>query len=77
MSSKFYAVNRETDEKWVSPVSTFYKEYLILYDSGGLGIVNDDGFYQSVTALDMKVWKLVFKDNMKFYVERNSNALPD
>lgn len=64
MSKKFYAVNRETGDKWKSKGS--YKQYLIMYDSGYLGVVDkSDPYYMSITPLDPKIWKRVIKQNMK------------
>lgn len=58
MSRKFYAVNRETGEKWSSKKDC--KEYLVMYDSGYLAVVTED-FYTHVSPLDPKVWKKVLQ----------------
>ena len=60
MSKKFYAVNRETGKKW-EPKTGMEKEFLVMYDSGYLGVVRDDGYLQYVTPLDIRLWKTVIK----------------
>lgn len=60
MSKKFYAVNRETGEKW-KRTSGIVKEYLVMYDSGYLGVVRDDGYLRYISPLDAKLWKVVHK----------------
>lgn len=65
MSKKFYAVNRETGEKWKPNARHKEKQYLMMYDSGYLAIiieyVNSIGIY----PLDPKIWKTVIKENTK------------
>ena len=69
MSSKFYAVNKETGERWNSKrdSSSYCTEaFLIMYDSGCLAVaeyVPYEGF--SLKSLDTSKWKPVFKDNLK------------
>lgn len=58
MSRKFYAVNRETGERWKSDPS--YNEYLVMYDSEYLAVVTDT-FYMTMRPLDPKIWKKVVK----------------
>lgn len=62
MSKKFYAVNRETGERWKP---TRKSQFLVMYDSGYLAVVTDYGWDgASFQALDTKVWRVVhnFKD---------------
>jgi hypothetical protein len=66
MSKKFWAVNRLTGEKWKPkkiPDTPPFKgrQYLMLWDSGYPAVVTED-FYLTMEPLDMKVWKLVWKD---------------
>ncbi len=67
MSKKFYAVNRETGERWKpnnklgGPYDSV-RQYLVLYDSGYCAVVTEE-FYTSVTPLDPKVWKVIVKEN--------------
>jgi hypothetical protein len=63
MSKLFYAVNRQTSERW-EPNKTYRKEYLFMYDSGYLGVCSYDGFYTYVAPLCTKTWKVVFNDSM-------------
>lgn len=58
MSKKFYAVNRETGDKWKPEIP---KQYLVMYDSGYLAVVTLD-FYVSIEPLDPTKWKTVTKD---------------
>ena len=71
MSKKFYAVNRETGERWKPSVIDmgFFcgekKSFLMMYDTGFLAEVVDDGYNNYITPLDTKVWECVVKDNIK------------
>lgn len=59
MSKKFYAVHRETGERWVAPNKD---TFLMMYDSGFLAVVSDrgwDGWW--IQPLDTKVWRVVNK----------------
>jgi len=58
MSKKFYAVHRETGERW-SPEQG-KKQYLVMYDSGYLAIVEED-WYTYIKPLDTKIWRKVVK----------------
>jgi hypothetical protein len=65
MSRKFYAINRETGERWKpkkkdSPFG--YKQYLVMYDSGYLAVVTHD-FYVYIEPLDAKIWKVEYKND--------------
>lgn len=61
MSKKFYAVHRETGERW-KPSRFHDKQYLVMYDSGYLAVVTDD-FYTHIEPLDPKTWKSVVKNS--------------
>ena len=63
MSKKFYAVNRETGERWKPDKRRDTKQYLMMYDSGYLAVVEED-YYTHITALDYTVWKAVIKENI-------------
>lgn len=68
MSKKFYAVNRETGEKWKPVKSVGWEQsphqYLVMFDSGYLAVVTQD-FYSHITPLDPKIWQTVIKENLK------------
>lgn len=61
MSKIFYAINKETGEKWKPQPNK--KQFLMMYDTGYLAIVEHD-FYMYVEPLDTKIWKTVVKDNI-------------
>ena len=65
MSKKFYAINRETGERWKPNVSAGIniRHYLVMYDSGYLAEVKED-FYTYITPLDNKTWEIIIKDNI-------------
>jgi hypothetical protein len=54
MAKKIKAFNKETGEQWVS--SGRIKQYLVMYDSGYLGVVTED-FYAYIVPLDPKKWR--------------------
>jgi hypothetical protein len=57
MSKKFYAVNRETKERWVPVNTNDTKQYLVMYDSGYLAVVTEiEWAGNSVKPLDTKIW---------------------
>jgi len=56
MSKKFYAVHRETREKWKPKKDT--KQYLVMYDSGYLAVVTQD-FYTFIEPLDTREWETI------------------
>ena len=71
MSRLFYAVNRETGERWKpsSKIDRYYggprKQYLMMYDSGYFAVVSDYGYAgRSISDLCTKTWKIVFNDSM-------------
>lgn len=66
MSTKFFAVHRESGERWQSRSDK--KQYLIMYDSGGIGVVTED-FYTYIQPLGPE-WKPVFKKNIINYVAK-------
>jgi hypothetical protein len=70
MSRLFYAVNRETGERW-KPCKSYNKEYLFMYDSGYLGVCSYDGFYTHTSPLCNKTWKVVFNESMKSRIDRS------
>ena len=59
MSKKFYAVHRETGEKW-KPAQKLH--FPVMYDTGYFA---ECKYYSyagySITPLDMSVWKIVWK----------------
>ena len=56
MSKKFWAINRQTGERW-KPVRG---EYLVMYDSGYLAVVGDSDLGgQFVAPLNPKEWECV------------------
>lgn len=59
MSKKFYAVNRETGERW-KPNKNKDANYLVMYDSGYLAEVEQD-FYAFIKPLSPKIWKTIIK----------------
>lgn len=70
MAKKFHAEHIVTGERWKPKVDNGYgvtktKEYLILYDSGKLGVVKED-FYTHITPLssDYKLVKHKGWDNL-------------
>lgn len=59
MSKKFYAVNRETGERWKPSRKG---EFLMMYDSGYLAVVGgSDWGGMFVSPLCTKTWRVVFK----------------
>ena len=66
MSKKFYAINRETGERWKpEPNCSADHQYIVMYDSGYLAVVKDYGYDGSVIEpLDVKVWKKVIKEDL-------------
>ena len=58
MSKKFWAINRQTGDRW-KPVRG---EYLVMYDSGYLAVVEDSGLEgRYVVPLNPKEWECVHK----------------
>lgn len=64
MSTKFYAVNRDTGARWKS--GTRYPQYLMMYDSGYLAVVTNQGRYEgeSISPLDTNKWQVIVKPNI-------------
>lgn len=61
MSRKFFAVNRETGERWM-PNPRSGKQYLVMYDSGYLAVITEGGYYGiEIKPLDNKVWRKVLQ----------------
>jgi hypothetical protein len=70
MSKKFYAVNRNTGNKWKP---NHRGNCLGMYDSGYLAEVDEsDPYTVVITKLDTKVWRKVVKENMKRIVNEYS-----
>ena len=65
MSKKFHAVNRETGERWKPKYNEKIgrKQYLVMYDSGYIGVVTED-FYTYISPLDPREWKIVLHENL-------------
>ena len=59
MSRLFWAEHRETGERWKPTNPSYDKEYLVMYDSGYLAVVLDDGWSTFINPLDSKAWKKV------------------
>jgi len=62
MSKKFYAINRDTGERWKSKKED---EYLVMYDTGMLAVVDSSYGYTSIIKLNTNIWKMIVKENMK------------
>lgn len=65
MSKKFYAVNRQTGERWKpekkeSSAICPFRQYLVMYDSGYLAVVTEE-FYVYIQPLDPTEWKIVHR----------------
>ena len=58
MSRLFWAEHRVTGERWQPSNPNYDKEYLVMYDSGYLAVVLDDGWTTFIKPLDNKVWKI-------------------
>ncbi len=59
MSRKFKAVNRITGEEW-KPSGNYKRTYLVMYDSGYLAVVKEDGWGGTfISPLDPKEWMVV------------------
>ena len=62
MSRVFYAVNRETGERWL-PNPHEEKQYLVMYDSGYLAVVTFVPWENNYLApLDPKIWRIEHND---------------
>jgi hypothetical protein len=58
MSRKFYAVNRQTGERW-KPNPHEEKQYLVMYDSGYLAVVTYRPYEGNhLQSLDPKIWRI-------------------
>ena len=67
MSKKFHAEDRETGKRW-EPLCQ--NQFLVMYDSGYLAIVDLD-YGCSIRPLDPKRWKTVFHESMSNLIERS------
>lgn len=64
MSRKFWAVHRETGQRW-KPVEA-KKHFLVMYDSGYLAEVrNLDYSGMHITPLDPAIWETVYQEKEK------------
>lgn len=63
MSKKFYAINRETGERW-KPDKRHEHQFLVMYDSGYLAVVTYD-FYTFTEPLDPKIWEKIEQGSHK------------
>lgn len=62
MSKKFFAVHRETGEKWRPSEKG---QYLIMYDTGLLGVVSPySPGLNSIIPLDNTVWRTKVKETI-------------
>lgn len=79
MSKVFYAVNRETGERWeptkigMGCFGDAKRSFLMMYVTGFLAEVVVNGYDVDITLLDRTVWKLVVKDNIDKYKVRGKN----
>jgi len=65
MSRLFYAVNRETGERW-KPCEYEDVNYLAIDDSGCFVEVRSSGYYETyIDPLCSKTWKVVFNKSMQ------------
>lgn len=68
MSKKFYAVNRETGERW-KPYQNFgdgADGFLVMFDSGYLAAVYNYQDYETfVSPLDPKIWRKVMQGEVE------------
>lgn len=61
MSRKFFAVHRETGERW-TPDPRYSKQYLVMYDSGYLAVVTQHRYEgATINPLDVKTWRKVLQ----------------
>ena len=62
MSSKFYAVNRETGEQWKPSEDTINREeFLVITTEGSLGLVIETGYWRTeFYPLCPETWKIVY-----------------
>ena len=60
MSKKFYAVNRESGERWKPDKTKDGCHFLVMYDSGYLAEVEQD-WETYITPLNPKYWETVIK----------------
>lgn len=60
MSKLFHAVNRKTGERWKRTRDYADREYLVMYDSGYLAVVTENGYGDcNISPLDPKEWECV------------------
>lgn len=76
MSRLFYAVNRETGERWKPITEGRYmappeEHYLVMYDSGMVAEVSSYYYETNVTPLCNKTWKIVFNESMQSKIDKS------
>jgi len=74
MSRLFYAVNRETGERWQPTRDSEWEEYLVMYDSGYIATVESNGWETSVIPLCSKTWKVVFNEGMQNKIDKSGES---
>jgi hypothetical protein len=58
MSRKFYAVNKETGARWSPDSTNGNRQYLMMYDSGRLAVVEESEFNGDyIKPLDHRIWQ--------------------
>lgn len=74
MSRKFYAVDRETGERWVpKKLSNYSKQYLVMYDSGYLAVVTEHEEGSYIISLDPKKWAKVMQGDTPPEPKKSTN----
>ncbi len=80
MSRLFYAVNRETGERWktLTNEQKFFSgtdilhQYLMMYDSGTIVVVDQYSWGDKIgKPLCNKTWKIIFNDSMQNKIDRS------
>lgn len=84
MSRLFYAVNRETGERWKPATDNpeFYagtdveRQYLMAYDSGEV-VIAEEYYWGEVNIgypLCNKTWKVVFNSSMQSKIDKSGES---
>lgn len=74
MSRKFYAINRETGERWTPEKRSYYiKQYLVMYDSGYLAVVTEHEEGSHIVSLDHKKWVKVMQGEIPPELKQSTN----
>ena len=84
MSRLFYAVNRETGERWQPPTSEqkFFSgtdivhEYLMMYDTGTIAVVSEYSYGGEKISKPLcnKTWKVVFNESMQNKIDKSEES---